>query len=246
MRDRRPMPAARLPVAPVEVAPSATRGSASASRPSRSRASATRGSRRRPRRTPRRPRLGGAGSSGERASRAVGHSSEVGSSTIDCDAVHRVLDPRLLLGLEERVVLERVVGHVPLERHLVLERRVPAPQLEVLLDHRCKQRRGVDGHCLPPGRSPCSRRKSNASTAVVYNRDRARRESRRCRRLDSTAARRRQRARGRPRSLWSLWRRLPPSSAGVSCSRSRAGTGPWLVAARARGAPTDAQRSASR
>ena len=74
-------------------------------------------------------------------SSAAGQSSDVGSSTIDCDAVHRVLDARLLLGLEERVVLERIVGHVLLERHLVLERRVAPLQLEVLLDHLREQRR---------------------------------------------------------------------------------------------------------
>ena len=51
------------------------------------------------------------------------------------NAVHRLLDPRLLFGLEERVVLERVVRHVLPERQLVLERRISALQLEVLLDH---------------------------------------------------------------------------------------------------------------
>ena len=42
-------------------------------------------------------------------------------------AVERVLDPRLLLGLEKRMVLERIIRHVPLERHLVLERGVAPP-----------------------------------------------------------------------------------------------------------------------
>src|SRR5690349_10786561 len=37
------------------------------------------------------------------------------------DAVHRLLDTSLLLGLEERMVVERVRVLVPLERHLVLE-----------------------------------------------------------------------------------------------------------------------------
>ena len=78
-------------------------------------------------------------------------------------AVHRVLDPGLLLGLEERVVLERVVGHVPLERHLVLERRVAPLELEVLLDHLREQRLSVDwtmfllliDRHLPASLTPC-------------------------------------------------------------------------------------------
>ena len=61
-------------------------------------------------------------------------------------AVHRVLDPGLLLGLEERVVLERVVRHVALERHVVLESCIAAPQLEVLLNHCGEKRLGLDGH----------------------------------------------------------------------------------------------------
>ena len=43
------------------------------------------------------------------------------------NTVHRLLDPRLLLGLEERMVLERIVRHVPVDRHLALERPRSAP-----------------------------------------------------------------------------------------------------------------------
>ena len=62
------------------------------------------------------------------------------------DAVHRVLDPRLLLGLEERVVLERILVHVLAERHLVLERRVAPLQLQMLLDDLGEHRRRVYSH----------------------------------------------------------------------------------------------------
>ena len=56
----------------------------------------------------------------------TGHSSERRLVDDRLGAVHRVLDPGLLLGLEERVILERIVRHVALERHLVLERGIPA------------------------------------------------------------------------------------------------------------------------
>src|SRR5438034_3032181 len=36
------------------------------------------------------------------------------------DAVHRLLEAGLFLGLEERVVLERIVGFVAIDRHLVI------------------------------------------------------------------------------------------------------------------------------
>src|SRR5262249_11699607 len=40
-------------------------------------------------------------------------------------AVHRVLDAGLLLGLEQRMVVERILVHVALERKLVVELGVP-------------------------------------------------------------------------------------------------------------------------
>src|SRR4051794_15247233 len=58
-------------------------------------------------------------------------------------AVHRLLDPSLLLRLEERVVLERVVGLVAVDRELTLELRVLLLQLEMVLDDLCEQRRGL-------------------------------------------------------------------------------------------------------
>jgi len=64
------------------------------------------------------------------------------------DAVERFLDPRLLLGLEERVVLERIVMHVSLERHVVLECGVAPLQLEMVLDHPSKLRRSLYRHVI--------------------------------------------------------------------------------------------------
>jgi hypothetical protein len=60
--------------------------------------------------------------------------------------VHRLLDPRLLLGLEERVVLEGVLDPVALEGHLIVEPGVLALELEVVLDHVCEQRRCLYRH----------------------------------------------------------------------------------------------------
>jgi hypothetical protein len=46
-----------------------------------------------------------------------------------------VLEPRLLLRLEERMILERVVDVVPVERHFPVEPRVASLELEMLFDH---------------------------------------------------------------------------------------------------------------
>jgi hypothetical protein len=53
-------------------------------------------------------------------------------------AVEGVLDPRLLLGLEQRVILERILDPVGVDRHVPLELSVLALQLEVILDHVCE------------------------------------------------------------------------------------------------------------
>ena len=79
-------------------------------------------------------------------SSVVGQSRCVSSASIALHAVHRVFEARLLLGLEERVILEGVVGQVPVKRHLVLERGVPPLQLEMILNDLREHRRGVDGH----------------------------------------------------------------------------------------------------
>src|SRR5918992_3880373 len=55
-------------------------------------------------------------------------------------AVERLLDARLLLALEERVVLERVLVQVRIERHLVIEAGVPSLEVEVVADRVCEQR----------------------------------------------------------------------------------------------------------
>ena len=62
------------------------------------------------------------------------------------DAVHRLLDPGLLLGLEQRVVLERILVLVPLDRHARIERRVALLQIEVIPDHLSEQRGGLYLH----------------------------------------------------------------------------------------------------
>jgi hypothetical protein len=61
-------------------------------------------------------------------------------------AVHRLLDSRLLLGLEERVVFERVFGLVLVERHVLVELRVLALELEVFLDYVSKDGRRLYRH----------------------------------------------------------------------------------------------------
>src|SRR4249919_2893429 len=49
--------------------------------------------------------------------------------------VHRLLDTGLLLGLEQRMVLERVLALVLLERLFMFELGVSLLQLEMVLDH---------------------------------------------------------------------------------------------------------------
>src|SRR3954447_17916388 len=66
-------------------------------------------------------------------------------------AVHRVLDAGLLLGLEQRMVLERVLVLVTIERKLLAELRVLFLELEVILDHLREQRWGLYRHCPPLG-----------------------------------------------------------------------------------------------
>src|SRR4029079_4295952 len=58
-------------------------------------------------------------------------------------AVHRVLDASLLLGLEQRVVVERILVLVALERQLVVELRVPLLQREMILDDLREKRRCI-------------------------------------------------------------------------------------------------------
>src|SRR4051794_4259033 len=72
-------------------------------------------------------------------------------------AVHRVLDAGLLLGLEQRVIVERILVLVAVERQLIVELRVLFLQLEMILDDLREKRRCVYGHSPPPGdwgRSP--------------------------------------------------------------------------------------------
>src|SRR6476659_1351071 len=62
-------------------------------------------------------------------------------------AVHRLLDSRLLLALEQRMVLERVsVALVVLDRHRATEPRVPLLQIEVFLDDLRENRRCLYRH----------------------------------------------------------------------------------------------------
>src|SRR5205823_10881129 len=70
------------------------------------------------------------------------------------DAVHRLLDPRLLFGLEERMVLERILVLVAGDRHMAIELRVPFLQLEVILDHLREQRRCLYRHTFLRVREP--------------------------------------------------------------------------------------------
>src|SRR2546423_10737348 len=72
-------------------------------------------------------------------------------------AVHRDLDAGLLLGLEQRVVVERILVLVAVERQLIVELRVLFLQLEMILNDLREKRRCVYGHSPPPGdwgRSP--------------------------------------------------------------------------------------------
>src|SRR5262249_17410136 len=63
-------------------------------------------------------------------------------------AVERLLDPGLLLALEQRMVLERIAGQVRVERHRVGETCVSSLQIEGLPDRLREQRLVVDGHGL--------------------------------------------------------------------------------------------------
>src|SRR5205814_5294540 len=64
-------------------------------------------------------------------------------------AVHRVLDAGLLLGLEQRMIVERIVVLVTIERQLVIEFRVPFLEREMILNHFREKRRRVYRHCPP-------------------------------------------------------------------------------------------------
>ena len=68
-------------------------------------------------------------------------------------AVHRLFESSLLLGLEQRVVLERILALVPVERKLLLEPRVALLQREVLLDDLGEQGRRLNGHRYLRGRT---------------------------------------------------------------------------------------------
>src|SRR5204863_8816029 len=63
-------------------------------------------------------------------------------------AVHRLLEAGLLLGLEERMVVEGVCVLVMPERHRVLEPRVPFLELQVVLDHFRKERGCFNRHSI--------------------------------------------------------------------------------------------------
>src|SRR3954454_14973226 len=84
--------------------------------------------------------------------RLVGRPGERGALLGDCRllAVHRLLDAGLLLGLEERVVLEGVLGLVTVDRQLAFELRVLLLQFEMVLDHLRKQRRCLHRQKLLP------------------------------------------------------------------------------------------------
>ena len=59
-------------------------------------------------------------------------------------SVHGLLDPRLLLALEERVVLERIAIEIAIDRHVVVEARILALEREMLPDRLCEAGLGVD------------------------------------------------------------------------------------------------------
>ena len=66
---------------------------------------------------------------------------------LDCRlTVEGLLDPSLLLGLEQRVILERILDLIAVERHLPIEVRVLLLQLEVILDHARKGRSRTSHH----------------------------------------------------------------------------------------------------
>jgi hypothetical protein len=51
------------------------------------------------------------------------------------DAVHRLFEASLLLRLEQGMVLEGVIGLVAIDRHLMIEVRIPLLQIEMISDH---------------------------------------------------------------------------------------------------------------
>jgi len=59
-------------------------------------------------------------------------------------SVHGLLDPRLLLALEERMVLERIAIEIAIDRHVVVEARILALEREMLPDRLCEAGLGVD------------------------------------------------------------------------------------------------------
>src|SRR6476619_649471 len=61
-------------------------------------------------------------------------------------SVHRLLDPGLLFGLEQGVVLEGVGARVLVQRHVLVELRVAALQLEMFLDYVRKDGRRLYRH----------------------------------------------------------------------------------------------------
>src|SRR4051794_19813466 len=61
-------------------------------------------------------------------------------------SVHRLLETSLLLGLEERVIVERILRLVARDRHVVLEVGVLALELEVFLNDLAEDRRCLDRH----------------------------------------------------------------------------------------------------
>jgi hypothetical protein len=67
-------------------------------------------------------------------------------------AVHRLLEASLLLGLEQRMILERILCLVAVDRHLPVERGVLLLECQMILDHLGEQRRCLYRHNLPPDR----------------------------------------------------------------------------------------------
>src|SRR5581483_9828737 len=64
--------------------------------------------------------------------------------------VHRLLEPGLLLGLEQRMVLERIVRLVVLDRHVAVERGVALLELQMVSDDLREVRRCLYRHSFLP------------------------------------------------------------------------------------------------
>src|SRR4029453_13760369 len=60
--------------------------------------------------------------------------------------IHRLLEPSLLLRLEEGMVVEGIDRLVVADRHRVLELLIPLLELEVVLDHFGEHRRRLNRH----------------------------------------------------------------------------------------------------